>query len=73
MLRLRYAVSMVICDNCNVCVTKNSFCSDRCRVAFHRKSTKPPKSTFESESISGVDGVSGLTKQRGEIHGEDYT
>lgn len=32
---------MIICDNCNVCVTKTTFCSPKCRVSFHRNKNKP--------------------------------
>ena len=38
---------MLICDNCNVCVTKRTFCSDKCRVAFHRSGTKISKEEIQ--------------------------
>lgn len=28
---------MLICDTCNVIVTKTTFCSDKCRVKHHRR------------------------------------
>lgn len=41
---------MLICDQCNVIVTKPTYCSDKCRVAHHRSNasvtegiTSPPK------------------------------
>lgn len=37
---------MVICDNCNVIVMKNSFCSTKCRVAHFRSNESVTKDTI---------------------------
>ena len=48
---------MIVCDMCDVVVNRRTFCSDKCRVAYHReieKSEEPqetviktPKETFK--------------------------
>jgi len=45
---------MISCNNCNVIVTKLNFCSDKCRVQYHRHNapvTKPKQTLEQSEKI----------------------
>jgi hypothetical protein len=45
---------MIVCDMCDTVVHKRTFCSDKCRVAYHREvnaleevTIKTPKETFK--------------------------
>lgn len=53
---------MIVCDNCNVCVTKHAFCSDKCRVSYHR--SKPSNASVTPVSIKedcGMDGCENVS------------
>lgn len=43
---------MIVCDNCNVCVTKITFCSTNCRVQYHRRYDSVTK--VKSQEISNA-------------------
>lgn len=45
---------MIICDNCNVCVTKNSFCSDKCRIQYHRSNASVTKAVQAQRKINKI-------------------